>query len=268
MASDPPLDQVVAKTFEVGTRGKLLDNMGFSASVYQTKNHNDIQFIASDVSSGLGYFDNISRTKRSGLDLGLNGQLDKLNWRVGYSYVRAQYDSDFEMPAEFNSTMVNDEITVKKGAKMPGVPEHQLKLRAQYAVTPDWTIGTNIVAFSSQYVRGNENNKHVANTADCLASNGTTLRGNDQACGSGKISGYTVVNLDTQYNIGGGWKAFAKAINIFDQNYNIAGRLAETMFDASGNYGGEIKSLGLLPGAPRAGWIGVRYEFGGAPEAK
>jgi outer membrane receptor protein involved in Fe transport len=113
---------------------------------------------------------------------------------------------------------------------------------------------------------GNENNKHVANTADC--TNGPGLRGNDAACGSGKISGYTVVNLDTQYNIGGGWKAFAKAINIFDQNYYVAGRLAETMFDASGNYGAEIKSLGLIPGAPRAGWIGVRYEFGGAPEAK
>ena len=44
------------------------------------------------------------------------------------------------------------------------------------------------------------------------------------------------------------------------------------MFDASGNYCSgpnlDIKSLGLIPGAPRAGWIGVRYEFGGAPEAK
>ena len=47
----------------------------------------------------------------------------------------------------------------------------------------------------------------------------------------------------------------------------MAGRLAETMFDASGVYGPEIKSLGLIPGAPRAGWIGVRYEFGGAPAA-
>jgi len=94
------------------------------------------------------------------------------------------------------------------------------------------------------------------------------LRDNSAACGSGKIKGYTVVNLDSQYKIGSGWTAFAKVINVFDKNYNVAGRLAETMFDASGAYGAEIKSLGLIPGAPRAGWIGVRFEFGGAPEAK
>jgi outer membrane receptor protein involved in Fe transport len=76
------------------------------------------------------------------------------------------------------------------------------------------------------------------------------------------------VNLDTQYNIGKGWSAFAKAINIFDQDYNVSGRLAETMFDATGAYGSETNVRGLLPGAPRAGWIGFRYEFGGAPEAK
>jgi outer membrane receptor protein involved in Fe transport len=79
------------------------------------------------------------------------------------------------------------------------------------------------------------------------------------------------VNLDSQYNIGKGWSAFAKAINIFDQDYNVSGRLAETMFDSAGVYGGagdEVLVRGLLPGAPRAGWIGFRYEFGGAPEAK
>jgi outer membrane receptor protein involved in Fe transport len=120
---------------------------------------------------------------------------------------------------------------------------------------------------------GNENNKHAANTATCLNTtpgddDEGTLRENTYACGSGKIKDYTVVNLDTQYNFGGGWKAFAKAINIFDNDYYVAGRLAETMFDASGAYGGEIKSRGVIPGAPRAAWIGVRYEFGGAPEAK
>ena len=76
-----------------------------------------------------------------------------------------------------------------------------------------------------------------------------------------------VVNLDSQYNIGKGWSAFAKAINIFDNDYNVAGRLAETMFNPAGVYGSETNVRGLLPGAPRAAWIGFRYEFGGAPEA-
>ena len=276
MADDPPLKQVVAKTYDFGARGDLTESIKWNASLYQANNHNDIQFIRAPGSSSRGYYSNVGQTLRQGLDLGLSGQMDKFRWTTSYSYIRATFDSGLTLLSNPNSSALSDgsanrnNIEVSKGSRLPGIPEHQLKLRGQYQVTPDWSIGANLIAFSSQYVMGNENNKHVANTADCTNGSGGAggLRGNDAACGSGKISGYTVVNLDTQYNIGGGWKAFAKAINIFDQNYNIAGRLAETMFDASGNYGAEIKSLGLLPGAPRAGWIGVRYEFGGAPEVK
>ena len=152
---------------------------------------------------------------------------------------------------------------------MPSIPEHQFKARAQYDVTPNWSVGSNLVYFSDQFVLGNENNKHQANSAPCSSGTGVGgLEGNRAACGSGKISDYTVVNLDTQYNFGGGWKAFAKAINIFDNDYYVAGRLAETGFNSAGVFGDEIKSRGVIPGAPRAAWIGMRYEFGGAPEAK
>jgi outer membrane receptor protein involved in Fe transport len=197
--------------------------------------------------------------------------MDKFRWNTSYSYIRATFDDELTLLSNPNSTAgsstssFRNQIFVKPGDRLPSIPEHQLKLRAQYQATPDWSIGANLTAFSDQYVMGNENNKHEANTAGCSAGN---LRDNNQACGSGKIKGYTVVNLDSQYKIGSGWTAFAKVINVFDQNYNVAGRLAETMFDASGAYGAEIKSLGLIPGAPRAGWIGVRYEFGGVPEAK
>ena len=272
MADDPPLKQVVAKTYDFGVRGDLTESIKWNASLYQAKNHNDIQFIRAPGSSSRGYYSNVGQTLRQGLDLGLSGQIDKLRWTTSYSYIRATFDNDLTLLSNPNSSAIGgtgddrNNIEVSKGNRLPGIPEHQLKLRGQYQVTPDWSIGANFVAFSSQYVMGNENNKHVANSADC--SNGPGLVGNDAACGSGKIRGYTVVNLDSQYNIGSGWKAFAKAINIFDENYNMAGRLAETMFDPSGSYGGEIKSLGLIPGAPRAGWVGVRYEFGGAPEAK
>jgi len=273
MADDPPLKQVVAKTYDFGARGDLTESIKWNASLYQAMNHNDIQFIRAPGSSSRGYYSNVGRTERQGLDLGLNGQIDKFRWNASYSFIRATFDDDLTLLSGSNSTApgsstpaTRNQIFVKPGDRLPGIPEHQLKLRGQYQATPDWSIGANLVAFSSQYVMGNENNKHTANGPDCL--NGGSLRDNDYACGAGKIKGYTVVNLDSQYKIGSGWSAFAKVINVFDQNYNVAGRLAETMFDASGTYGQEIKSLGLIPGAPRAGWIGVRYEFGGAPEAK
>jgi outer membrane receptor protein involved in Fe transport len=279
MADDPPLKQVVAKTYDFGARGDLTESIKWNASLYQAMNHNDIHFIRAPGSSSRGYYSNVGRTERQGLDLGLSGQIDKFRWNASYSFIRATFDSDLTLLSGSNSTAPNgtgtarrNEIDVSKGDRLPGIPEHQLKLRGQYQATPDWSIGANLIAFSSQYVMGNENNKHVANSSSCLEDG--SLRDNNAACGAGKIKGYTVVNLDSQYKIGSGWTAFAKVINVFDQNYNVAGRLAETMFGPDGTYGmsssfnSEIKSLGLIPGAPRAGWIGVRYEFGGAPEAK
>jgi outer membrane receptor protein involved in Fe transport len=142
------------------------------------------------------------------------------------------------------------------------IPEHQFKLRLQYQATQDWSFGSNLVAYSSQYVWGNENNKHQANSAAC----GTNSR--NPACGDGKLDSYFVVNLDTQYNIGKGWKAFAKATNVFDHEYDMSGRLAETSFSNAGVFGTETRQLGLIPGSPRAGWLGFRYEFGGEEPKK
>jgi len=257
MAGDPPLDQVVAKTYETGLRGKLTETFKWNTSIYRTMNHDDIHFIQSSTIGSLGYFDNVGRTKRQGFDLGLTGVIDKLFLRAGYSFVSAKYDSDLTLINEVNSTAGEDdgEFQVRKGNYLAGIPKHQFKLRAQYEVLPKWTVGTNVVYYSDQFVHGNDNNSHVSG-----------------ALTPGKLSGYTVVNLDSQVDVGQGWKVFAKAINIFDKDYYSAGRFGETYFSSSGVWSGEDageRSLtSVVPGAPRAGWIGVRYEFGGAPEAK
>jgi outer membrane receptor protein involved in Fe transport len=264
MADDPPLNQVVAKTYEFGGRGNLAEKVRWNAGVYQAMNHDDIQFTASNALTGAGYYRNVGRTKRQGFDLGLAGNIDKFKWNASYGYVRATYDSDVDFVSDSNSSApesgANRHIySVKPGDRIPSIPAHQLKLRGQYSLTPDWTVGTNVIGYSNQYVWGNENNKH----------RGENCPGNeDCSAGKGKISGYFVVNLDTQYNIGSGWKAFAKATNIFDREYNISGRLAETMFNSAGQFTGEeLRPLGLLPGAPRAAWVGLRYEFGGPVKA-
>lgn len=257
LADDPPLNQVVAKTYEFGGRGKLTDNVNWNAGIYHAVNHDDIQFIAAgNVQAGAGYFKNVGRTKRQGIDFGLNGNVDRFNWGASYSFVDATYDSDIDFVNGSNSTGVATDgvYTAKSGDRIPVIPQHQLKLRGQFAVTPSWNIGTNIVGYSSQYVLGNENNNHRANDAACNS-------GDDCAAGKGKLSGYFVVNLDTQYNFGNGWKMFAKATNIFDREYNLSGRLAESLFNSAGLFGEESKVLSLLPGAPRAAWLGFRYEF-------
>jgi outer membrane receptor protein involved in Fe transport len=257
MAGDPPLDEVVSKTFEVGARGNLTSDIKWSAAVYRTENHDDIQFIATNATNGMGYFDNVGKTRRMGLDLGLMGSVDKLSWNAGYSYLKATYESDLQLTNALNSSSVtvgpNDVINVSKGDRLANLPEHALKLRLQYAVTSNWSVGTNVNTFSDVYVRGNENNKHRAN-------DGLT---NDHVQDSGKIGGYTVVNLDTRYKFGNsGWQVFAKAINIFDKEYSTGGMLGENWFENGAFAGDDEPSKMLMPGAPRAGWLGVRYEFG------
>jgi outer membrane receptor protein involved in Fe transport len=228
-------------------------------------NHDDIHFISTNSAAGsLGYFDNVGRTKRQGLDLGLSGTIDKFFFRAGYSFISAKYDSDLVLVNEVNSLSDEDtsSISVRKGNYLAGIPKHQFKLRAQYEITPQWSVGSNVVYYASQYVQGNENNAHNGGTSTC------TSDGNVRC--PGEISGYAVVNLDTQYNVGQGWRVFAKAVNIFDKDYYTGGRLAETWFTPTGAFNGDGDRgvTSVVPGAPRAAWVGVRYEFGGAPETK
>jgi outer membrane receptor protein involved in Fe transport len=253
MAGDPPLKQVVAKTFEGGLRGNLTEDVRWSAAVYRTENSNDIQFVTTpSTANNMGYFDNVGKTRRVGIDTNLAGKLGQFGWNVGYSYVDATYQNDLTLLNEVNSNYYtdagsNDVIQVKKGNRLANIPAHQLKVRLTYAVTPDWLVGTNITAFSDRYMRGNENNSHV--------DQGDSM-------GNGKVAGYAIVNLDTRYNIGNGWSVFGKAINVFDTEYNNGGMMGETMFATNGDFNASGNRSGFLsPGAPRAGWLGVRYEF-------
>ena len=69
---------------------------------------------------------------------------------------------------------------MKKGNYMPSIPKHQLKLRAQYEVTQDWSVGANVIGYTDQYVWGNENNQHSANAPANSTVSGDNVRA---ACG-------------------------------------------------------------------------------------
>jgi outer membrane receptor protein involved in Fe transport len=133
LAGDPPLKKVVSKTFEAGVRGKLKGGIGYSASIYRSQNTDDIQFISSNPTTGAGNFLNVGKTRRQGLDLGVNGKLGStFSWNVGYSYVRATYESPFKIANEVNSSAVGDEIQVGSGDQLSGVPNHQFKFRGDH----------------------------------------------------------------------------------------------------------------------------------------
>ncbi|MFN0039210.1 MAG: TonB-dependent receptor [Burkholderiales bacterium] len=263
-ASDPFLQQVVARTWEAGIRGRAGESVDWTLSAFQTTNQDDIIFISSTAATG--YFTNFGKTQRQGLEAGLSARFGATSISAGYGFTRATYQASACLLAENNSTRgtspecaTDDQILVSPGDQIPGIPEHSLKLQVNFDVTTSWNIGLSGMYFSKQYVRGNENNAHQAGTfTDRFGDTRTFLHG-------GEVEAYTVVNLRTAYRIGKNFEIFGRVNNLFDKKYFTAGALAENPFDAAGTFqtdsGLWTRETFLAPGAPRGLWVGLRYDF-------
>lgn len=234
--SDPDLKKVVAKTWEGGVRGKLTQDTRWNISVYDTRTINDIQFIASPNTSVQGFFKNVGQTERKGVEIGLRGKVDRLSFAANYGFVDATYQSSFEI------NTIADKQTVNKGNRIPGIARQTFKFRASYEILPTWSVGGNVIAATGQYAHGAENNQ--------------VLEGIQP-----KIPGYAILNLDTHYNFDSNWILFARVNNVFDKEYSTFGQLGQNI------YTGQDEQF-RTPSAPRAGWIGVTYNFGAAKKVE
>ncbi len=250
MQADPRLEQVITRSIEVGARG-IFGPVRWNVAAFGAVNRDDILFVASDAISGLGYFKNFGKTQRNGIELGLSGDYGRFGWRAGYTWVDATYRSRECVLSPENSTVGGggcdaDSIRIQSGDRIPGIAEHSFKLGLNWRAT-DWlTLGSDVVTHSGVYVRGNENNDHDDH---------------------GKTSGFTLVNMVADARLGGGWSVFARVNNVFDKRYFTAGQIGENPFVGPNNSfdttGGSRDETFYAPGAPRAGWVGVRYRFGG-----
>jgi iron complex outermembrane recepter protein len=265
MAADPYLKQVVTHTVEGGLRGTA-SGVRWNLGLFNAVNRDDILFVSANNNS-LAYFDNVGRTQRRGIEMGLGQQHTGWGWQVAYSLIDARFGDDFLVVSPNNSTRnttpaatspEEDEIAVKKGNRLPGVPRHQLKILLNYKPASAITLGSEIVAFSSQFVRGNENNAHQAGTFTDQAGNTRTFDG------PGQLPGYAVVNLRSQWQINRKLELLARVTNVFDKRFFTGGVLGESAFA-----GGSLtldpdqwaKTTFVSPGAPRQWWVGLRYKF-------
>ena len=233
--ADPPLEQVVAKTWEAGFRGMLYSNIAWNAGVFSGTNHDDIMFVSTGGATGnQGYFDNIGKTRRQGVELGMSGNSGKLSWGANYTYLDATYQSGFALssPNHPDADGAGD-INVKSGDKIPGLPEHSFKADTNYQFTDKFNMGLSALFNSDQYSRGDE-----VNEMDTIA-------------------GYAVFNLRADYQINKNFSVFARVDNLFDKEYENFGLLGEPdeVFPAFDN----PQFVGV--GAPRGGWIGVKLEM-------
>ena len=240
--ADPPLNQVVAKTWEGGVRGnlnKLVDgqwkwNLGFFHAI----NHDDIIFHRAGELASQGYFSNVGQTRRYGIESGTSidkpsvlSSIDDWHFSTNYTYLNARYLDGFDIQNPNNT----DEIArVNKGDKISSIPEHMFKAAMSVDLWKKVSLGINGQYSGQQFFRGDEANL------------------------TKPLSGYWVFNGTAEYKITKNFALFGKVNNIFDVRYNtfgVYGQADEVLGDEynSGRF--------VSPGAPRAGWIGVRLSI-------
>ena len=148
-----------------------------------------------------GFFRNVGRTRRQGGELGFEAAVARWTLALRYSYVVATFQSPFALSSPNNSSAdAAGDILVSPGDRIPGLPRHAFKVRAQYAFDSRVTAGVTVAAFSNQRARGDENN---------LDRNGA-------------VPGYALVNLDAQFEFASGWQLFASATNVGGYDYQRA----------------------------------------------
>ncbi|MDB5823250.1 MAG: TonB-dependent receptor [Herminiimonas sp.] len=242
--SDPPLRKVVARTVEAGARGKAGETFSWSASVYRTVLDDDIQFISSGSATGnAGFFQNVGKTRRQGLELGVNRRWGSFGMSARYGWIDATYQSDFAENSPLNTSAdASGAIQVKAGSRLPAIPRHSLKLRMEYEPKTLWQAGINLVVASSSFARGDENNQDAR----------------------GKVPGYAVVNLDASIALQKGWDIFARVDNVLDRQYANFGLLGlnsftgpNRSFDPANARSEQFRGYGT----PRAIWIGSRFSW-------
>jgi len=234
--ADPPLDDVVARSFELGARG-FIDKLTYSLGIFHTTNEDDILFQTTGRSTGL--FANVDATRRAGFESSLSGRWQNLNWMLAYSYVDATFADDFQVLSP-NHDFANGEgeISVRSGDRIPGIPRGQFKLVADYQLLDGLNIGFDVLRNGHQTIRGDES---------------------DQMAG---VDGYTVVSLRARYSVSDKLEIFAKIDNLLDEEFETFGLLGEEPGETQVPVIEEMTIpifLGAAP--PRAGFAGIRYRF-------
>lgn len=270
LVSDPPLKQVVSRTYEFGVRGNPDGRYRYSAGYFHTINYDDLLFVASE-QTGFGYFQNFGKTRRQGVEASATAHMRHVDAGVEYTFLQATYRSSQEIEGNSNSSNSNATggekgvtdgglITIVQGNQIPQVPQHMFKVYADYHPLKRLGISADFQGIGSSYVKGNENNLHQPDGQYYL--------------GSGKSPAYGVVNLGSRYTFGPHYELFAEINNLLNRHYYTTGQLATSPYNNSGAFisrefpaypGGDYplrNTTYYSPGAPITVFGGLKVSFG------
>ncbi|MBB6250951.1 TonB-dependent receptor [Nitrospirillum iridis] len=240
LVADPPLRQVVAETYEAGIRGVqgvASGRLDWTVGLFRTDSDHDILALASTI-QGRGYYTNVPSTRRQGVDAGLTYARESWQVYLNYSFVDATYQFDGVLASPNNPSAADDgTITVHSGARMPGIPRHQVKLGGDLVVTDAWSVGGAVQYYGSQYLVGDDANQNSP------------------------LTPYWTMNLRTSYQVLPNIQFIGGINNLFDRRYASYGTYFEVSgaSDILGRTLSDARTLTL--GAPRTFYGGVKVTF-------
>jgi hypothetical protein len=125
----PPAERVPHRPFALargrayvrdGARGKLGAEGSWSLAAYRTELADDIQFVSSGGGANAGYFRNVGRTRREGLEAAFADRWGGLSLDARASWIRATFQAPFTASSRANSSAdANGDIAVAPGDRFP-----------------------------------------------------------------------------------------------------------------------------------------------------
>jgi outer membrane receptor protein involved in Fe transport len=237
LTDDPPLDQVVGRTAELGLRGQGTyygGNFTWGAGLFRTLASDDILPVTNSL--GAVYFVNAGDTLRQGVELSATYETSKWNFYANYAFVDATLDTCNDPSGEC--------AFLAAGDRLPGIPRHRFKAGVEYWMTQKWKVGADLLAVSNSPFFPNEVS--------------------DEEGLNSFLAGYTRVDLHTSYDITEKVQIYGLIKNLFDQKYGLYGTYyevddVENLF-GPGNPGFEDPRT-ISPAMPFAAYGGVKFKF-------
>jgi outer membrane receptor protein involved in Fe transport len=244
LVSDPPLKQVVARTFETGLRGthdfgENVGTLGWKLGVWRTDNQDDILNVPDPIQQGFGYFQNVGATRRQGVETAVNFKADKFSLYASYAYVDATFLNAVTLGSNSPYADANGNIYVVPGDRIPMIPHHRFKLGGDYSITKDFKIGADLLVVGSQYYAGDASNQFE------------------------QLPAYAVVDADASYQVTANVQVYLRVNNVFNNHYYTYGTFFDTTqipnFGAGGAPFTDPRSLS--PAQPRSIYAGLKATF-------
>ncbi len=216
--------------YEIGSRGKITQDISYEASAFITDTKDIISKVAGTYNWGdSDYYDNVGDARNQGFELSLKSKRSKkVSFSLAYTYLDAYYKSHKPFLVALETYSQTYDIT---GNQLPRVPHHKIDFIVNYKPIQKINLMTEVYAQSHYF-------------AD--ETNLVTM------------PGYAKVNLRADYNPNKKLNFFVKVDNVLNTQYY---RTVYLFSDRNGDdvLNAEDASITVDPGC--VAYAGLKYKF-------